>query len=156
VPHASPTDRLCLTVITWLHREHPSTAPYPAATSDGSPAIWPFTSLAPIYFFPCAEQRRLLYLPLFFHEFGHLLYACHKREMDDLDEQLQRDIAQVLVRRARRAVWVFGGIEAVLQLAVGHDAGRGSSLTTPLLSAALVAAAAYPAAGTPSPPQVSA
>jgi hypothetical protein len=99
---ASPADRLCLTVVGWLHREHPQTAAYPAATSDGAPAIWPFTTLAPIYFFPCVEQRRLLYLPLLFHEFGHLLYACHKPEMDDLVKELQRKISHMLVPLSQR------------------------------------------------------
>lgn len=47
-------------------------------------------------------QHRLLYLPLFFHEFGHLLYACHEPEMDELIKALQRMIAQLLEPSAQR------------------------------------------------------
>jgi hypothetical protein len=99
---AASADRLCLTLIGWLHDAHLSTVVYPPVTSDGSPAIWPFTSLTPMYFFPCIEQRGLLYLPLLFHEFGHLLYACHRQEMDDLVEELRRAIGNALVPPSQR------------------------------------------------------
>ncbi|MBI4322046.1 MAG: hypothetical protein HY675_26435 [Chloroflexi bacterium] len=91
-----PSDRLCLRTIGWLHAAHPETVDYPPAFGDGPVAIWPFLDFAPIYFFPCIEQRGLLYQPLFFHEFGHLLYACHKAEMDDLVGELQTGIGEVL------------------------------------------------------------
>lgn len=51
---------------------------------------------------PPSAQRRLLYLPLFFHEFGHLLYACHKPEMDSLVRYLQQTISQYLEPSAQR------------------------------------------------------
>ena len=49
-----------------------------------------------IYMMPPSAQQGLLYLPLFFHEFGHLLYACHKPEMDALVRELQENLAELL------------------------------------------------------------
>ncbi len=92
---ASSTDRLCLKIITWQHQAHERTASYPAALSNGGCAVLPW-KLAPLYFFPCIEQRSLLYLPLFFHEFGHLLYVVHKPELDDLVAALRAAIADAL------------------------------------------------------------
>jgi hypothetical protein len=99
---SSPSDRLCLRVIAWLHTEHPRTAKYPAAFTDGDCAIWPFLDINPIYFFPASEQRGILYLPLYFHEFGHLLYTCHRQEMDDLVRDLQQQVEDVLVPPSQR------------------------------------------------------
>jgi hypothetical protein len=45
---------------------------------------------------PSSRQHGLLYLPLFFHEFGHLLYACHELEMKNLVCELQKEIADLL------------------------------------------------------------
>jgi hypothetical protein len=45
---------------------------------------------------PPSRQHGLLYLPLFFHEFGHLLYACHKPEINNLVCELQKEIAGLL------------------------------------------------------------
>lgn len=97
-----PSDRLCLKTIGWLHAAHPETVNYPPAFGDGPTAIWPFLEFAPIYFFPCIEQRGLLYQPLFFHEFGHLLYACHRTEMDVLVGELQTEIGRVLTPASQR------------------------------------------------------
>jgi hypothetical protein len=99
---SSPTDKLCLRVITWLHSKHPITEKYPPAFTDGDCAIWPFLDINPIYFFPASEQRGILYLPLYFHEFGHLLYACHRQEMDDLVQELQQQVEEVLVPASQR------------------------------------------------------
>lgn len=99
---SSLTDRFCLRVIAWLHTTHPSTAKYPAAFTDGDCAIWPFLDINPIYFFPASEQRGILYLPLYFHEFGHLLYACHRQEMDDLVRDLQQHVDDILVPTSQR------------------------------------------------------
>ena len=93
---SSDWDRLSLRFVAWLHGEHQSTKSYPPAVANGDCSVWPFTELCPIYFFPAAEQREILYQPLFFHEFGHLLYRCHKRELDDLVQELQKDIEAVL------------------------------------------------------------
>ncbi len=102
VLRSSTTDRLCLRVIDWLHNKHKRTAKYPAAFTDGDCAIWPFLDINPIYFFPAAEQRGILYIPLYFHEFGHLLYVCHKPEMDDLVRDLQRQIEDILIPMSQR------------------------------------------------------
>jgi len=90
-----PSDRLCLLIITWLHANHRETQNVPAALSDGGFSIWPEPQLPVVYFMPSSGQRGLLYLPLFFHEFGHLLYACHEPEMDNLVRELQEKIADL-------------------------------------------------------------
>ena len=51
---------------------------------------------------PPSAQQLLLYLPLFFHEFGHLLYVCHKPEMDDLVRSLQQTISEYLEPSVQR------------------------------------------------------
>lgn len=95
-------DHLSLAIINWLHREHAITAGLPGSVADGECAIWPFLRVSPVYFFPCLEQRGLLFQPLFFHEFGHLLYASHKLEMDDLVRELQRQVAEILAPSSQR------------------------------------------------------
>ena len=103
VLRASPKDRLCLTTISWLHKNHPQTTSIPAAFADGDCAVWPFRlRIAPVYFFPSVEQHGLLYQPLFFHEFGHLLYVFHKNKMDELVRDLQREIEARLVPASKR------------------------------------------------------
>ena len=99
---ANPSDRLSLKLLRWLHSSHPETRAVPVALSDGDFASWPVPAWPTIYFMPPSAQQRLLYLPLFFHEFGHLLYASHKREMDDLVSELQEAISDVLSPRSRR------------------------------------------------------
>lgn len=56
----------------------------------------------PLYFFPSVEQRGLLYQPLSFHEFAHLLYACHTREMDDPVGELQQKVHDALLPASQR------------------------------------------------------
>jgi hypothetical protein len=51
---------------------------------------------------PPSAQQHLLYLPLFFHEFGHLLYASHQNEMDDLVRDLQAAISDLLTPSSHR------------------------------------------------------
>jgi hypothetical protein len=101
VLRANDGDRLCLRVISWAHAAHPETARIPAASGDGNVAIFPYTA-APIYYYPCLERRRLLYLPLHFHEFGHLLYKLHQIEMDDVVRDLQLHIEDELRPKSRR------------------------------------------------------
>lgn len=97
-----PSDRLCLMTLDWLHQNHQETKRYPPALSDGNCAIWPFLEITPIYFFPTVEQHSLLYQPLLFHEFGHLLYACHKQEMDDLVADFQSELEDLLTPASQR------------------------------------------------------
>lgn len=96
------SDRLCLRVIAWLHTNHPEPQHVPAVLSDGGFGIWPEPRLPIVYFMPSSRQRGILYLPLLFHEFGHLLYACHKPEMDDRVHELQEEIADLLVPLSQR------------------------------------------------------
>jgi hypothetical protein len=102
VLRARPSDRLCLSVLRWLHEVHPQTQHIPAAVSDGQFASYPDPHWPTIYFMPPSAQTGLLYLPLFFHEFGHLLYACHEPEMDALVEQLQETLAELLTPGIQR------------------------------------------------------
>lgn len=102
VLRARPSDRLCLKILQWLHGAHPQTQHIPAAISDGDYATFPDPRIPTIYFMPPSAQLRLLYLALFFHEFGHLLYACHRPELDALVRGLQKMIAEYLEPSARR------------------------------------------------------
>jgi hypothetical protein len=100
---AATSDRLCLRIIAWLHGNHADTKGFPPAFSDRFVAIYPILDLgAPLYFFPAIEQRGLLYQPLLFHEFGHLLYVCHKRELDDLVTDLKQAVHDFLLPALRR------------------------------------------------------
>lgn len=99
---ARPSDRLCLKLMRWLHSTHPKTREIPVALSDGSFASWPVPPWPTIYFMPPSAQQQLLYLPLFFHEFGHLLYAAHKAEMDDLTTEFQVRISELLTPSSHR------------------------------------------------------
>ena len=102
VLRARESDCLCLKVLRWIHSTHPLTQDIPMALSDGDFASWPQLNWPTIYFMPPSAQHRLLYLPLFFHEFGHLLYGCHEPEMDELVKALQKEIAQFLEPSAQR------------------------------------------------------
>lgn len=92
----SVSDRLCLKLLYWLHKEHPKTAGHFFVMTDGAFASLPYPPRPTVYFVPPSAQERLLYLPLLFHEFGHLLYAFHKDEMDALVKELQEEIARRL------------------------------------------------------------
>ena len=98
---SSDADKLCLRFIQWIHLTHHKTFDCPAAITNGNVSILPRKGL-PLYYFPCVEQRNLLHLPLFLHEFGHELYLYHKREMDDLVSELRRDIADLLIPASLR------------------------------------------------------
>jgi hypothetical protein len=89
-------DALCLKIIAWIHANHPDVAHFPAAFREGDPAVYPLTDQVPVYFFPCLDSRGLLMQPLSFHELGHVLYELHRREMDDLVEELQGRIEDAL------------------------------------------------------------
>lgn len=97
---ASDADRLSLRVIWWMHRQHPETQQLPPAFCDGATSVWPFE--LPIYFLPCLDRQSLLFQPLLFHEFGHVLYALHRREMDDLVRALQLKIGQHILPASYR------------------------------------------------------
>lgn len=94
---AADEDRASLAIIAWQHQAHPQTVRFPAAFCDGAWAIWPLVEMAmPLYYIPSIHQRGLRFLALLFHEFGHLLYRCHKQELDDLVAELQEYVADML------------------------------------------------------------
>jgi hypothetical protein len=95
-------DRLALVILRWLHDEHPKTARRAFALSDGQFAIYPDLRYPSLFFLPCSRRRTLLYLSLLFHEFGHLLYAMHRPEMDDLVLEFQETAANVFAPTTRR------------------------------------------------------
>ncbi len=99
---ARTSDQLCLSTIQWLHSVHPETKTFPPAFVSGNCAVRPFLHIAPIYYFPSVEQSSLLYQSLLFHEFGHFLYAIHKREMDDLVRDLQYVVDELLMPVSQR------------------------------------------------------
>lgn len=99
---ASDWDRVCLRTISWLHGQHSDTKRFPAVFADDDISISPSTALTPFYFFPCIEQRTLLFQPLLFHEFGHLLYLCHKRELDELVGEFQQVVEGELLPASQR------------------------------------------------------
>lgn len=86
---------LALKMIYWLHVSHAETRRIPAAVGDGEFSSYPAEWIA-IYYVPIVEQSRLLYLPMCFHEFGHVLYECHKQELDNLVRELQQKIKEIL------------------------------------------------------------
>lgn len=92
---AESIEPLALKLIHWLHISHPETRRIPVAIGDGEFSSYPAEWIA-IYYIPIIEQSRLLYLPMCFHEFGHVLYECHKVEMDSLVRDLQRKIREIL------------------------------------------------------------
>lgn len=97
-----PPDKLCLSVINWLHKSHLKTEGIPPVFGDGHFAIYPFQEIAPFYVVPLVEQRGLLYLPLLFHEFGHLLFFCHANKTIELVTDLQFKIEDLLIPLSRR------------------------------------------------------
>jgi len=99
---ARVTDRLPLKLLTWMHAENARTCDLPVVFADGSFGSWPLEMQPTLYLIPPVDQERLLHLPLCFHEYGHLLYACHFSEMDDVVEALQKSIARIMEPLARR------------------------------------------------------
>lgn len=97
---SKPSDRLCLKVLRWMHAVHPDTSGIPAALSDEEFSV---AAVRPtIYFMPCSAQHGLLYLPLFFHEFGHVLYFLREDELDELVRDLQSQIERLLTPSVQR------------------------------------------------------
>lgn len=78
---------LSLKIVSWLHQAHSQTQHCAPVVTDGSWGIMPFA--LPVYYVPLLQQRRLLYQPLLFHEFGHQLYLHHKLELDELVKEFQ-------------------------------------------------------------------
>jgi hypothetical protein len=90
---ARAEDELMLSVLAWLHAAHPKTAAHPFAFGDGGFSVYNDLKFPAVYFLPASRQATLLYIPLFFHEFGHVLYRFHKPEMDELVKEFQQVVA---------------------------------------------------------------
>ena len=88
------SDRLSLKFLLWLHATHPQAKNIPAAICDGDFGILPIQPT--LYATPCTAQQGLRNLPIFFHEFGHLLYEFHEPEMNILVNELQAEIRDKL------------------------------------------------------------
>lgn len=97
---ATDTDRLSLQVIGWMHQQHPETKQLPPAFYDGATGVWTFD--LPLYVLPCLDRQSLLFQSLLFHEFGHVLYARHRQEMDALVGDLQQAISQHILPPSAR------------------------------------------------------
>jgi hypothetical protein len=89
-------DCLPLRILNWLHIQHSITREIPAAISNGEFTIWPDPDQPTIYAIPVSTQQSLLYQPVMFHEFGHLLYACHQERMDKYTRDLREQIDNIL------------------------------------------------------------
>lgn len=89
-------DRCALVVLHWIHAGSDQTTHRPFAVSDGSFAIYPPPQGPAVYHLPLSRRETLLYLPLLFHEFGHLLYASYRPEMDELVVEFQDVVKRVL------------------------------------------------------------
>jgi hypothetical protein len=87
-------DIFCLKVLDWLHQQHEKSKQKPFGLSSGSFSILPNVGTPMIYYLPAPSQLNILHVPLFFHEFGHFLYAAHRPEMDDLVKELQNRISE--------------------------------------------------------------
>ncbi len=103
VVRAKVEDRLGLLVLRFLHDSHTKTASLPFGLADGSFAVYPTDKIPPVYLVPTSRQTTLLYLSLLFHEFGHLLYACHKPELDELVKDFQAVVARALAPKSVRS-----------------------------------------------------
>lgn len=97
---ARSSDRLCLKILRWLHATNFCTEQIPVALSDDEFQILPMEPS--IYFMPPSSQHGLLYLPLFFHEYGHLLYRCYKPVIDNLTHDFQKAVADILEPNIQR------------------------------------------------------
>jgi hypothetical protein len=62
--------------------------------------VLPSPALPTVYYLPVTHRTSLLALPLLIHEFGHVLYECHKPEMDDLVKDYQEVVMQHLTPQA--------------------------------------------------------
>lgn len=110
------SDKIGLKLLMWLHKKHEQSKDIPFAISDGAFGIYPTTPT--LYYLPATDQKGLLYLPLFFHEFGHLLFKLHKPEMDELVKEIQLGIEEynrpVIVHNDERSEEEFRNMEAIV------------------------------------------
>ncbi len=89
-------DKICLVLLGWLHKQHKVSQERPFGISSGSFSIFPNVQNPVIYYLPASSQGNLLHFPLFFHEFGHFLYAAHRQEVEDLIREFQTRISETI------------------------------------------------------------
>ncbi len=82
-------DKVVLKVINWLHNSNQVTNKHPFTISDDSFLIYPNSKLPIKYCLPHYSSSQLLYLPLLFHEYGHLLFDYKQIELNDLVKEFQ-------------------------------------------------------------------
>ncbi len=87
-------DNFCIKFIAWLHQQHKQSVNRPFGLSNDGFSIRPTVDIPMIYYLPTSSQLNLLHFPLFFHEFGHFLYAFHQKEVEDLIKELQSKISE--------------------------------------------------------------
>lgn len=102
IVRAKREDRLGLLFLRFLHDSNPKSALLPYGITDGNFAVYPSPVIPPVYLLPVTRQTTLLYLPLVYHEYGHVLYALHKQELDDLVEEFQKVVARSLLPQSVR------------------------------------------------------
>lgn len=102
IVRAKAEDRVGLLFLRFLHDSNPKTATLPYGITDGNFAVYPTPVIPPVYLLPVTRQTTLLYLPLVYHEFGHVLYALHKQEMDDLVQEFQKVVDRSLIPQSIR------------------------------------------------------
>lgn len=111
-------DLLCLKSLHWLHQKHEDSREQPFGLSNGNFSILPNVKQPMIYYLPSSSQLNLLHFPLFFHEFGHFLYAAHLPEMTDLIKEFQSKISEKIAivdeentlrneRKREKNIWII-------------------------------------------------
>ena len=93
---ARDSDKVVLELLHWMHQQHPQTKNLSFAFDDGKFAVYPTTNFPPVYRLPVSAQYCLLYLPLFYHEFGHVLFTVHELELRDLIADFQQIVTKHL------------------------------------------------------------
>jgi hypothetical protein len=96
VHRSRQSDRLSLTILNWLHSQHPQTTGCPVLIADQDFAIMPIVGNPIRYSLPVTYQESLLNVPLFFHELGHYLYEYHREELDMLVKEFQAKLDDFL------------------------------------------------------------
>ncbi len=93
-------DILALRILQWLHQSTKETAHLTFALAEDDYKVWASPLMPCIYYIPLTCRQSLLSLPLVFHEFGHVLYECHKPEMDELVKEFREAASLFLTPQA--------------------------------------------------------
>lgn len=93
-------DVLALRVLQWLHQSTKETAHLAFALGEDDYKVWASPMMPCIYYILLTHRQSLLSLPLVLHEFGHVLYECHKPEMDELVKEFRETVSHFLTPQA--------------------------------------------------------